>query len=54
MDTPARRGNGLRIALVGCGNVCAHKHLPALQRVTGAREPAVPPAATIFAFADAE
>ena len=27
----------LRIGLVGCGEVCEHKHLPALQRVRGAR-----------------
>ena len=28
---------GARIALVGCGEVCEHKHLPALGRVKGAR-----------------
>ena len=31
----------LRIGLVGCGEVCEHKHLPGLRRVTGARVVAV-------------
>jgi predicted dehydrogenase len=31
----------LRVALVGCGEVCEHKHLPALQRVHGVNVVAV-------------
>ena len=27
----------IRVALVGCGEVCEHKHLPALRRVSGSR-----------------
>ena len=40
MPAPAA-GLPLRIALVGCGEVCEHKHLPALQRVRNARVVAV-------------
>jgi predicted dehydrogenase len=39
-ETPGRDSDpkqGARIALVGCGEVCEHKHLPALTRVKGAR-----------------
>ncbi|MCC6590030.1 MAG: Gfo/Idh/MocA family oxidoreductase [Bryobacterales bacterium] len=32
---------GFRVGLVGCGEVCEHKHLPALCRVAGARVVAV-------------
>lgn len=35
---PSRQGGGgtVRIGLVGCGEVCEHKHLPALRSVRGA------------------
>jgi len=38
---PRSRDPELRIALVGCGEVCEWKHLPALRRVHGARVVAV-------------
>jgi predicted dehydrogenase len=38
---PRSRRPELRIALVGCGEVCEWKHLPALRRVRGARVVAI-------------
>lgn len=41
MSSGAHSPDPLRIALVGCGEVCEHKHLPALRRVRGAQVVAV-------------